>query len=134
MPDTPTTASPTNTRRTTASQPIASQADYTFRESWQRALDLLCERVYSIRKAVGDAWPYHYDPVTGVHDTVTDGDWCGGHWVESLRIVGELTGDRTLELESAERTERLRPYLERYLPTREMHTPVADVPPKLQVQ
>jgi unsaturated chondroitin disaccharide hydrolase len=88
-------------------------SDYTFGESWQRALDLLCERILVIRKAVGDAWPYHYDPASGAHDTVTDGDWCGGHWVECLRIVGELTGDRAVELESAERTERLRPYLER---------------------
>jgi unsaturated chondroitin disaccharide hydrolase len=87
--------------------------DYTFSDSWQRALDLLCNRIYAIRQAVGSAWPYHYDPVSGAHDTVNDGDWCGGHWVECLRIVGELTGDRALELESAERTERLRPYLER---------------------
>jgi unsaturated chondroitin disaccharide hydrolase len=113
------TASQTTASRSTHELMTSDQATdnpttgHPFPESWQRALDFLCERVYAIRKAVGDAWPYHYDPVTGVHDTVTDGDWCGGHWVESLRIVGELTGDRALELESAERTERLRPYLER---------------------
>ncbi|MFZ9406434.1 MAG: hypothetical protein ACO26U_04985 [Burkholderiaceae bacterium] len=84
-----------------------------FKPSWQAALDRLCNRVLQIREAVGNDWPYHCDPLTGQWDTTQDGDWCGGHWVECLRIVGELGGDRHLLNESADRTERLRPYLER---------------------
>ncbi len=84
-----------------------------FKATWQAGLDRLCERVLCIRSEVGEAWPYHCDPATGVWDTTADGDWCGGHWAECLRIVGELTHDRTLLDESAQRTERLRPYLER---------------------
>lgn len=84
-----------------------------FEPRWQNALDRLCERVVQIRAAVADRWPYHCDPATGEWDTTDDGDWCGGHWVECLRIVGELGGDRRLLDESAERTEWLRRYLER---------------------
>jgi unsaturated chondroitin disaccharide hydrolase len=80
---------------------------------WQDALDRLCARILQIRDAVGKAWPYHSDPETGEWDTTADGDWCGGHWVECLRIVGELSGDQRLLEEAIERTERLRPYLER---------------------
>ena len=85
----------------------------SFKPEWQAALDSLCERVLQIRQAVGEKWPYHCDPGTLQWDTTDDGDWCGGHWVECLRIVGELTGSRELLDESAQRTERLRPYLER---------------------
>lgn len=84
-----------------------------FKSSWQTALDRLCERVLRIRAEVGAAWPYHCDPLTGVWDTTEDGDWCGGHWAECLRLVGELTHSQPLLDESAQRTERLRPYLER---------------------
>lgn len=84
-----------------------------FRPEWQVALDRLCDRVRAIRAAVGEAWPYHCDPDTLEWDTTQDGDWCGGHWVECLRIVGELAGDRALLAEAESRTERLRPYLER---------------------
>lgn len=84
-----------------------------FKPEWQVALDHLCERVLQIRSEIGSEWPYHCDPESLAWDTTDDGDWCGGHWVECLRIVGELTGDRSLLAESMERTERLRPYLER---------------------
>lgn len=85
-----------------------------FKQSWQQALDGLCDRVLQIRKAVGYEWPYHSDPDgDGVWDTTSDGDWCGGHWVECLRIVGELRGNQELLDESARRTEQLRQYLER---------------------
>ncbi len=84
-----------------------------FKPCWQAALDRLCDRVLQIRRQVGEHWPYHCDAAGGVWDTTTDGDWCGGHWVECLRIVGELTSDQALVDESAVRTERLRPYLER---------------------
>lgn len=85
----------------------------SFEPRWQTALDHLCERILQIRGAVGRRWPYHCDPASGEWDTTEDGDWCGGHWVECLRIVGELSGDRALLDESAQRTERLRQYLER---------------------
>ncbi|MDM0012012.1 hypothetical protein QTH87_06105 [Variovorax sp. J22P168] len=86
---------------------------YEFKPAWQVALDDLCERVLQIRDACGEAWPYHCDPASGQWDTTADGDWCGGHWVECLRIVGELSGDRVLQQEAESRTERLRQYLER---------------------
>lgn len=77
------------------------------------ALTALLNRVRATRGAVGTAWPYHADPETGHWHTVEDGDWCGGHWVECLRIAGDLEGDAALVEEARERTERLRPYLER---------------------
>ena len=80
---------------------------------WQHALDSLCSRVRSIHAAIGDeSWPYHC-PDGANWDTTTDGDWCGGHWVEMLRIVGELENDSEYLEEAEARTERLRPYLER---------------------
>lgn len=82
-------------------------------QAQQTTFERLCHRVLAIRTAVGDDWPYHRDPVQGDWDVTTDGDWCGGHWVECLRIVGEVSGNRELTEESADRTERLRPYLER---------------------
>jgi unsaturated chondroitin disaccharide hydrolase len=77
------------------------------------ALHNLLERVGSIRGEIGSNWPYHADPDTGTWSTTDDGDWCGGHWVECLRIAGELNGDQGLIDEARERTERLRPYLEK---------------------
>ncbi len=74
--------------------------------------DLLA-RVGEIRQQVDHDWPYHADPKTGEMETVDDGDWCGGHWVECLRIKGELEGDQSLVDEAFDRAERLRPYLER---------------------
>lgn len=84
-----------------------------WKAQWQSALDRLCGRVLEIHRLVGDAWPYHCTPGELQWDTTVDGDWCGGHWVECLRIVGELTGDAALLAEAERRTERLRPYLER---------------------
>ena len=78
-----------------------------------QALDLLCERVLSTRAAIGDAWPYHADPATGAWTTTDDGDWCAGHWIEALRIVGERSGERRLIDEARARTERVRNKLER---------------------
>lgn len=77
------------------------------------ALDLLCERVLTTRASVGDAWPYYADPETGEWVTTDDGDWCDGHWIECLWIVGELTGNDALIEEARDRTERVRYKLER---------------------
>lgn len=71
---------------------------------WAWALEALCDRVMQTHKDVGDAWPYFADPVTGVWETTKDGDWCSGHWIEALRIVGERTGDRSLIDEARRRT------------------------------
>lgn len=78
-----------------------------------RALDLLCERVLSTRASIGEAWPYHADPESGAWVTTDDGDWCAGHWIECLRIVGERSNNLALIEEARERTERVRPKLER---------------------
>lgn len=77
------------------------------------ALDHLLQRVRSTRDQIDGAWPYHADPNTGVWATTDDGDWCGGHWVECLRIAGELTGEQALLDEARERTDWLRPKLEK---------------------
>lgn len=78
-----------------------------------RLLNDLLDRIGQTRDAVGDAWPYQADPVTGVWETVDDGDWCGGHYVECLRIKGVLEGRPELIEEARERTEWLRPKLEK---------------------
>lgn len=73
----------------------------------------LLDRVDQTRAQVGDAWPYYADPETGKWETTDDGDWCGGHWVECLRIKGQLEGRPDLIEEARERTEWLRPKLEK---------------------
>lgn len=80
---------------------------------WEAALQSLVQRVLSTRDAVGAAWPYHADPTTGAWQVTDDGDWCGGHWAECLRIAAILLKRDDLQVEALERTERLRPYLER---------------------
>ena len=77
------------------------------------AFELLVERVRTTETEVGSAWPYHSDPSSGIWETTDDGDWCGGHWVECLRIASVATGDARLQDAAMNRTERLRPYLER---------------------
>ncbi len=74
--------------------------------------DLLA-RVGETRDQVGMAWPYHADPDNGCWQTTDDGDWCGGHWVEMLRIKAQLEDRRDLLDEAFERTEMLRPKLEK---------------------
>ncbi|QBY00460.1 hypothetical protein E2K80_06685 [Rhodophyticola sp. CCM32] len=76
-------------------------------------LSALLARVEETRAMIGSAWPYHADPETGIWETVPDGDWCGGHWVECLRIAGRLEGRPELIEEARERTEWLRPKLEK---------------------
>ncbi len=92
---------------------MSSSPFVPWNDRWQPAFDALCSRVRTIRAAVGpEAWPYHCPD--GINwDTTADGDWCGGHWVEMLRIVGEMENDPVLIQEAEARTERLRPYLER---------------------
>lgn len=80
---------------------------------WEPALQDLLERVQQTHAQIGDAWPYHADPDTGRWETTGDGDWCGGHWVECLRITAVLTGRADLQQAAHARTERLRHYLER---------------------
>jgi unsaturated chondroitin disaccharide hydrolase len=82
-------------------------------EKWERALETLCVRVAETERRVGEGWPYHADPASGDWETTEDGDWCGGHWVECLRIAGAMIGDPRLAARSRERSEALRPYLER---------------------
>jgi len=103
----------TDARRTVVAPITEENGMAVWEPHWQSALDGLCTRVREIHSLVGDAWPYHCAPGESQWDTTDDGDWCGGHWVECLRIVGELTGDEALVAEAERRTERLRPYLER---------------------
>lgn len=69
-----------------------------------RALASLCERVLQTRAEVGERWPYSADASNGTWHTTDDGDWCSGHWIEMLRIVGERSGDRSLVDEARSRT------------------------------
>ena len=73
----------------------------------------LLDRVGTTRAQLGQAWPYHADPGTGRWQTTADGDWCGGHWVECLRLKGVLEGRPELVDEARARTEALRPKLEK---------------------
>ena len=73
----------------------------------------LLRRVGETRAQIGAAWPYHAEPKSGIWQTTDDGDWCGGHWVECLRIKGRLEGRPELIEEALERTEALRPKLEK---------------------
>ncbi|HHB81211.1 MAG TPA: hypothetical protein ENK83_05620, partial [Aliiroseovarius sp.] len=76
-------------------------------------LNDLLTRVEETRAQVGTTWPYHADADTGAWHCTEDGDWCGGHWVEMLRIAGVLQGRPALIEEARDRCEALRPYLER---------------------
>ncbi len=76
-------------------------------------LDDLLARIGETRAQVGALWPYHADLHSGRWQTTDDGDWCGGHWVECLRIKGRLEGRAELIDEALARTEALRPKLEK---------------------
>ncbi|WP_040922176.1 glycoside hydrolase family 88 protein [Saccharomonospora xinjiangensis] len=79
----------------------------------ERAFAALLGRVRTTREAVGEKWPYFAEPDTGEWTTTDDGDWCDGHWIEMLRITGEVTGDESLVREALARTERSRWKLEK---------------------
>lgn len=73
----------------------------------------LLDRIGRVRTDIGDAWPYQADRETGIYETVEDGDWCGGHYVECLRIKGVVEGRPDLIDEARDRVEMLRPKLEK---------------------
>jgi len=75
----------------------------------QRMLNLLLKRIESTRAEIGDDFPYYADPETGKWITIVNGDWCSGHWIESLRITGELTGKRDFIDEAIQRTYQIKP-------------------------
>lgn len=75
----------------------------------QHTLDLLLQRVESTHDEIGYHFPYYADPETGTWVTTANGDWCSGHWIECLRITGELTGKHDLIDEAIDRTYRIKP-------------------------
>jgi len=75
------------------------------------ALEVLVERVLTTAEAVGSAWPYHANPRDGEWATVEDGDWCAGHWIESLRIASQCTGRNDLLADARRRIEEIEPWL-----------------------
>ncbi|KUJ85254.1 hypothetical protein AVO45_17275 [Ruegeria marisrubri] len=77
-----------------------------------KALDLLCQRVLSTREQIGDAWPHNAEPDTGKWNTVETGDWVDGHWIDMLRMTGELMERQDLIDEAFARTEKVRYKLE----------------------
>jgi len=82
--------------------------------SREQALDLLLERILSTRNECGGAWPYYADPDTGRWEKVPDGDWCAGHWIECLRIAGELMDRPDYFEEALDRTDLIRPKADRH--------------------
>lgn len=90
-----------------------SDVTTTMKSEWNDALNRLVRRVEHTHAEVDAAWPYHADPATGQWATTEDGDWCGGHWVECLRMASVLTGRADLQTDALARTEQIRPYLER---------------------
>lgn len=83
------------------------------KEVYADTLEALCKRVLATRNEVGADWPYYADPTTGRWVTTDDGDWCDGHWIDMLRMTGELTHRRQLVDEALDRTEKVRYKLER---------------------
>ena len=77
-----------------------------------KALELLCQRVLSTREQIGDAWAHNADPETGKWNTVPTGDWVDGHWIDMLRMSGELLDRPELIEEAFRRTESIRHKLE----------------------
>jgi len=78
-----------------------------------RALELLCDRVRSTHEAVGDAFPYVADPDDGTWSTTPDGNWCGGHYVDALRIAADRTDKSDLADAADAHTETMMEYLPR---------------------
>ncbi len=79
----------------------------------KEALNLLCQRVLSTRKQISDAeWPHNADPNTGKWNTIAIGDWIDGHWIDMLRMTGELLNRPDLIKEAFQRTESIRHRLE----------------------
>jgi unsaturated chondroitin disaccharide hydrolase len=77
------------------------------------ALELLCQRVLSTHEEIGkDVWPHHADPKTGKWNTVPTGDWIDGHWIDMLRMTGELLDRPDLLEEAFRRVETIRYKLE----------------------
>lgn len=77
-----------------------------------KALEFLCQRVLSTREQIGDAWAHNADPQTGKWNTVPTGDWVEGHWIDMLRMTGELLDRPELIEEAFQRTEAVRHKLE----------------------
>ena len=82
-------------------------------DRYESVFQALIKRILETHENVGAAWPYHADPVSGDWETTEDGDWCGGHWVECLRIAADHLQSSDLHRAASHRTELLRPYLER---------------------
>ncbi len=76
------------------------------------ALELLCQRVLSTREQIGDAWAHNADPDTGKWNTVPTGDWVDGHWIDMLRMAGDILDRPDLIEEAFQRTESIRHKLE----------------------
>lgn len=76
------------------------------------ALERVCQRVLSTRAQIGDAWAYDADPKTGTWHTTPTGDWVDGHWIDMLRMAGDLLDRPELIAEARQRTEMVRYKLE----------------------
>jgi len=57
------------------------------RETYQRALFAVLDRVAGVLKATGRAFPYVYDRQRDAWETTDDGNWCGGHWIGLLWLA-----------------------------------------------
>ena len=57
------------------------------RETYQRALFAVLDRVAGVLKATGRAFPYVYERQRDAWETTDDGNWCGGHWIGLLWLA-----------------------------------------------
>jgi unsaturated chondroitin disaccharide hydrolase len=71
------------------------------------ALALCLDRVRTTHDAVGDAFPYVVDSDSGAWTTTPDGNWCGGHWIDALRIAADRTCEERFAVAADEQTETM---------------------------
>ena len=73
------------------------------------AMDAVASRVDETLSQTGDAFPYVANE-DGEWQTTADGNWCGGHWIDLLRIAGQHTDGEQKRFETAadKHTETLR--------------------------
>jgi unsaturated chondroitin disaccharide hydrolase len=75
--------------------------------NWNEALDLLLHRVATTYEETGETFPYIADPETGNWQTTNDGNWCGGHWIDALRITADRTGEDQLRTAAEAHTQTM---------------------------
>ena len=82
----------------------------------ESALEAVVTRVRTTYEATCETFPYFADPDTGEWTTTPDGNWCGGHWVDLLRLAADRLGGEAgerLHAAAAAHTDRVVEYMPR---------------------